>query len=379
MMSRRTNQPVPSRGIPRRSLLMASVFGSFVASSRMINGVFADDPPTPDANSLTVKTTPQRLVKTTDLHTIRLKPVSADFEGTVIQAIASDPRGELIAVAGDDHSIRIMNIATLQVLKRLSGHSDLIQTIQFDPTGNQLVSAGNDGQLMLWNRNDEFRIMQRIGNAPALACVRFSPDGHEMAAVGFDNQVYLIGRGKRTGRPKVECDCTDLRAVDYRSDGKVLAVAGRSGDLHLFERATNQLLGDFLIHTGRVHALRFLENSSVVVSVGEDGAVVLFDTDRKTRSSRIPVTRGKLFSVCILDHEHLAVAGSDNVVYIVNVAVGEVIERLPGHTGSIAALASSGSLLFSGGYDTTLRRWQLSGIQGDGDRIAERENPLDRE
>ena len=104
----------------------------------------------------------------------------------------------------------------------------------------------------------------------------------------------------------------------------------------------------------------------------------MFDTETKTVSSRIPVTRGKLFSVCILDRDHLAVAGSDNVIHIVNVAIGEVVERLTEHTGSIAALASSGSLLFSGGYDTTLCRWQLSGIQGDRDRIAERENPLGR-
>ena len=239
-MSRRTKQPCDSLEVSRRSLLMASVLGGVISSGRILNDVVAAEPPTAGGNSLAAKTEPQRLVKTTDLRTIQLKPVSADFEGTVIQAIASDPRGELIAVAGDDHSIRIMNVATLKVLKRLSGHSDLIQTLQFNSSGNELVSAGNDGQLMLWNRNADFRIIQRIANAPALACVRFSPDGQEMAAVGFDSQVYLIGRGKRAGRPKVECDCTDLRAVDYRSDGKVLAVAGRSGDLHLLnERPTD--------------------------------------------------------------------------------------------------------------------------------------------
>ena len=379
-MSRRLTEEAKRAFVSRRSLLVASAIGA----THWIGQGFASDPPVVVANRMSGGQTPsartavQRLVRPIASRTIRLKPISADFDGTIVQAIAADPRGELIAVAGDDHAIRILNSATLDGLATLQGHSDLIQTLQFDPGGNRLVSAGNDGQLILWNRNARFKKLQRFQGTPALACVRFSPDGREMAAVGFENEVYLIGQSKQTGRPKVECDCTDLRSVEYRGDGKILAVAGRSGDLHLFDRATNLSVGDFQIHTGRIHALRFIDSSPVVVSAGEDGNVVMFDTDKKQIVGRIKISGSKLYSVCILDDQHLAVAGSDNVIRVVNVALGRVVQRLDGHTGTIVALASSGALLFSGGYDATLRRWQLSGIQGDRDRIAERDNPLDR-
>ncbi|WP_182870492.1 WD40 repeat domain-containing protein [Stieleria mannarensis] len=338
----------------------------------------ATEPARVAEGKLSVQPAVERLVQMNDSQKFQLEPISQDFRSTVVQAIATDPRGEVVAVAGDDHAIRIYDASRLTLIATLQGHTDLIQTLDFHPTGNQLVSAGNDGQLILWDRNAAYRVLQRMSGTPALACVRFSPDGQELAAVGFENKVYLIGRTKRENQPQATCDCTDLRAVDYRDDGKLLAVAGRSGYLHLFDRKTSALLGDYEIHSGRIHDLRFNDKSPVVVSVGEDGCVGLFDTEVKQPVRRISVTTGKLFSVCILDDQHLAVAGSSNVTWIVNATSGKTVGELVGHNGSIAALASTGNFLFSGGYDTMLRRWQLTGLQSVRDRIAERNNPIDR-
>lgn len=375
----------------RRSFLIASAIGGSIAGLPLIGNVMGAEPPGGSlmrSDRQTDRIAEQqangqhsavhRMVEQRASKVVRLRPISPEIENTVVQAIAADPRGKIIAVAGDDHAIRILDVESLDLLGTLQGHSDLIQTLQFDPKGRELVSAGNDGQLIVWDRDAGFQIRQRMPETPALACVRFSPDGQEMAAVGFNKSVYLMGRTKRAKQPEVECDCTDLRAVDYRDDGKILAVAGRSGSLHLFDRPTNELIGDYSIHSGRIHAIRFASSSPVVVSVGEDGAVVMFDTDAKVPVRRVNVTGGKLFSVCILDREHLAVAGSDNVIRIINAASGKEVEELVGHTGSVSTLASSGSLLFSGGYDATLRRWQLSSLLGSRDRIAERDIPIER-
>ena len=84
----------------------------------------------------------------------------------VITAIAVDPRGELVAVAGDDHLIRILATSTLIPVRSLAGHRDLIRTITFDPSGGRLASAGNDGQLILWDRDQSFRLLQRLTGTP---------------------------------------------------------------------------------------------------------------------------------------------------------------------------------------------------------------------
>ncbi|MEO1526507.1 MAG: WD40 repeat domain-containing protein, partial [Planctomycetota bacterium] len=303
--------------ITRRSAL-AVALGGLIAYD-----VVADEPA-----SIATRGAVQRVVRPIANQRLELKPISADFDRTIIRAIASDPRGDFVAVAGDDHAIRILSAnGPLRVVKTLRGHEDLIRTLRFDPSGKRLVSAGNDGTLILWARDRDFEIQQKMSGTPVLACVRFAPKSDEMAAVGFSREVYLIGRGEANRRPKLECDCSDLRAVAYRDDGKFLAVAGRNGDLHLFDRTTGDVTF-FKIHYGRVQALEFVRDSNLLISAGEDGNVVLFDTKSQTEVRRIQVTGGKLFSVTVLDGDYLAVAGSDNVIRIINIQLGRVIEEL---------------------------------------------------
>lgn len=313
--------------------------------------------------------------------TVRL--VSERDRPVIVTAIASDPTGQRIAVAGDDDRIRIVNVSTLQTLKTLRGHRDRIRTLTFDPANERLVSAGNDGQVIIWDCTDGYAVRQRLEGTPALARVRFAPSGDEMAAVGFDNEVYVMGRragsvGKNQ-RATMLCDCRDLRAVAYSDDETQLAIAGRSGDLHLFDLQTGKLAGEHAIHGGRIDDLVFAPNSHLAISVGEDGRLVSFDTKRQKVVHRTKITSGKLFTLAMLDSRLAAVAGSDNVIRVVNIDDGTVVRSLQGHQGSVPALAAAGGYLFSGGFDATLRRWAIADLQPGEERIAESNNGEKRE
>lgn len=309
---------------------------------------------------------------------IPTRSVRLDGEtGTVVTAIAADPRGEFVAAAGDDCTIRILRASNLSTVLTLRGHRDVIRTLAFDAQGDRLVSAGNDGQLMLWNRDESFRILQQMQGTPALSRVRFSPDGGELAAVGFGNEVAIIGRRDRQS-PIFECDCKDLRAVAYRDDNRVLAVAGRSGDLHLFDPISGRRLSDHALHSGRIHDLAFHRQSNTAVCVAEDGTVTVFDTENRQLKQRIAVTTGKLFAIAIINSQLVAVAGSDNLIRIVNTDDGQVIRTLEGHSGSVSTLTCVGEALFSGSYDATLRRWTIAEIESSGQRIAEGGPRIDR-
>jgi len=308
---------------------------------------------------------------------IRLLPMSAELDGTVVTAIATDRQGDWVAVAGDDRVIRILRVETMTLHSRLEGHRDLIRTIEFCPDGKKLVSAGNDGQLIIWDAENSFQILQRMTGTPAIACARFSPDGSEIAAAGFNNRVFIIGPQGQS-RPTLRCDCSDLRCLAYRDDNQLIVVAGRSGVLHLFDPATGNLLDEQSLHRGRIHCVRFHRQSNTLVSVGEDGEAVMFDTENRVVLGRVKVCSGKLFAIAVLDSQHVAVAGADNMIRIINTDDAMVIQKLPGHVGSIASLCASGGWLFSGGFDTTFRRWSLGRELFEQQRIAESELRLDR-
>lgn len=361
--------------ISRRRWLLASAAictGSVAAVAQEPPSTGSPDP----GVEIAVNEIRPAIIRPTATKTFRLQPTERQLNRTVVTAIATDPRSELVAVAGDDHAIRIMLSPNMRVLHTLRGHRDLVRTMSFDPRGNRLISSGNDGQLIVWDRDAEFTKIQSISVEPAIACVRFSPGGNEIAAVGFDRRILIYGK-KSSGRPPLGCDCTDLRAVAYRDDKAMLAVGGRSGELHLFDLNSRELIGEYETHRGRINALEFAVGSSTVVSVGGDGKLVLFDTERKKLIRQMAVTSGKLFAVTILDDRHVAVAGSDNLIRIVNMVTGNTVRNLAGHDGSITSLAADGNVLFSGGYDATLRRWALAGLRGE-DRIAERDPKLDR-
>lgn len=309
--------------------------------------------------------------------TVRLKPIVADLPRAVVTAIAADPRGQLLAVSGDDHAIRIVDMSTMNILETLEAHRDLVRTLAFSPNGSKLVSAGNDGQVIVWSRDRAFAIAQRMQGSPALACVTFAPDGRQMAAVGFDNTVYMIGQ-VASEQPVFKCDCTDLRTVAFRNDSKLLAVAGRTGALHLFDPVSGDLLFERTLHKGRIHDIEFYDDGNLMVSVGGDGVAVLFDTRSLKVVREIPVSTGKLFAVSVLDKRHIAVAGSDNVIRVVDVIEGATVRKLEGHHGSVPTLAFSDGKLFSGGFDATLRRWSVDQVTGKPDRIADGGHQLDR-
>ncbi len=362
-MERRTNK----HAFTRRTMLLA------LTATGLGSPMLADEPKT----SLATK---QRLLSSfmpPPSKTIRLRTIAAEFPRTVVTAIDADPMGQYVAVAGDDHAIRILDAETMRVAKTLTGHRDLIRTLAFDSAGEKLVSAGNDGQLIVWDRQANFSVLQRMQGTPALACVRFAPEGNEMAAAGFHNEVYVIGKSGG-GKSVLECDCRDLRALAYRDDNEMLAVAGRSGDLHLFNMQTQKLLFEGKIHSGRVHDLKFHRDANTLVSVAEDGTLVVFDTRSQRVLSKTQVTTGKLFTVAIMNSSHVAVAGSDNLIRIVDTDRGRVVRNLEGHVGSIANLSYHGGMLFSGGFDATLRRWSIDGVIENRERIAGGDHGLER-
>ena len=168
-----------------------------------------------------------------------------------------------------------------------------------------------------------------------------------------------------------------MRAVAYRDDSRILAVAGRSGDLHLFDPQSGRLLSEHPLHRARIHDVAFHQQANTAVCVAEDGTVTVFDTENQRVIHQISVTTGKLFAISVLDSQRVAVAGSDNLIRIINTDEGKVIRELVGHAGSVSTLAANGGMLFSGSYDATLRRWSVGNTR-ERRRIAEGDPRLDR-
>lgn len=319
---------------------------------------------------------------------LRLKPIDGRSERVVVTAMAADPSGKYIAVAGDDLAIRVIDAVTMQVIRTIAPtgkhhHRDTIRTLVFDGEGTRLASAGNDGRVAIYKRSLGFNASHSITGAPAIACVRFSPDGKQLAAVGFDDEVFLMG--KTSGRGKLTCGCKDLRTIAYSDDGQWMAIGGRVGDVHLFSTKTMQQVADTPLHDGRIQAAVFRRGNPTLVTVGDDGHVCVCDAESNKRLHRNRVADGHLYCVVMLDSRIAAAGCSDNKIYLINTDDGKVIGELPGHTGSVNNVVTTGDWIYSGGYDATIRRWSIQRlseaepmIAGGKQRIADGQNRIER-
>jgi WD40 repeat protein len=286
-----------------------------------------------------------------------------------VTAMDVDPAGRFIAVAGDDNRIQILNPRTFRAVESLGGHRDRIRSLAIDFEGKSMASVGNDGRLIVWSTQQSFEKIQSLNNTPALARVQFSPDAKRLAAVGFTTTIFMIGReGDRS--KKINCEHTDLRAIAFREDGEKFVVAGQGGIVHGFDEDGTEVFAKQL-HRGPINEMRFLPASNELISIGDDGRVIRFDTEAKKAVGEVDISHGKLFAIAVLSSNLVAVAGSDDEIRIIDWSAEKVSKTLKGHHGSIVSMAEMDGDLISAGYDATLRRWSIDSVEPQ--RVANKE------
>ncbi len=70
---------------------------------------------------------------------------------STILSVDLSPGGDLVAVAGSDQVIKLIETATGRERHTLKGHSGIIRSVTFSPDGKMLASGGSDDTIRLWN------------------------------------------------------------------------------------------------------------------------------------------------------------------------------------------------------------------------------------
>lgn len=98
-----------------------------------------------------------------------------------IRLVCFLPDGKFLATGAEDKIIRIWDLSTQQVVKRLRGHEQDIYSLDFFPDGQRLVSGSGDKTVRVWDcalGQCSFTLLIEDG----VTTVAVSPDGHYIAA-----------------------------------------------------------------------------------------------------------------------------------------------------------------------------------------------------
>jgi len=65
--------------------------------------------------------------------------------------VALDRSGTVLAVASEDHSVKLFDTADGAFLSTLDGHEEAVQAVAFDASANMLVTSGSDNTFRVWS------------------------------------------------------------------------------------------------------------------------------------------------------------------------------------------------------------------------------------
>jgi len=287
---------------------------------------------------------------------------------TVVSAVAIVPpaagqRSPLIAVAGDDHRIRLYDAEHLRLLRTLEGHTDWVRAIAVRPDGKLLATAGNDRKVCFWDLADGTLRDTLEGLPHAVAALAYSPDGRTLAIAGMEGKVRLLiddGGGRLTRQ--LEAPGGDIRAVCFSPDGRHVAAAGRTEAIRIWETATGRQTMQIALPGGTVHALAYWPDGSLIAAAGSRGQVQLWNAADGQPAGTLGKDLGTVMSLALVGKQYIAAGTSSNLIHVWNLDQRSEHHRLVGHTGSVAALKydPAANVLISAGYDCTLRVWELS-------------------
>ena len=298
-----------------------------------------------------------------------------------IRVVAVDTAGNQSSASFTLREVSPYEIATL------SGHTDPVSSVAFSPDGTTLASGADDAKvrpgdekIRLWNvatRENIATLSRTIyPHAPMnVNSVAFSPDGTTLASGASDNNAKLWDVATREligvfpGGSKGLYNKA-VNSVAFSPDGTMLAAGDggnswNAGTVKLWDVVTKENIATLEGHLGPVTSVAFSPDGTTLASGSTRSTIKLWDVATLTNIATIDAGHWKQSTVTSVafspDGTILASGGAspDNTVLLWDVAAGESIALLFGHTSGVSSVVFSpdGTTLASGSYDSTIKLW----------------------
>jgi len=296
-------------------------------------------------------------------------PWNYDLEGheAAIRSVAfsppypDDPKGgKKLATGSDDHTIKIWNTETNEVLMTLNGHSDNVNAIAFSPDGRRLASVSDDNSTKIWDLGTGQEVDTLMGHAESVICVAFSPDGKKLATGSNDNTIRI--QTLETGKYMILRGSEYIRAIAFSPDGTMIAAGANDNTTKIWNVATQKLEMTLQGHRDDVRSIAFSPDGKTLLTGSDDRTARIWNLKTQKTITILEGHSNFVSSVAFSpDGQKIATGSEDNTIKIWDVPTERVLLKLVGHHGAICSVAFSpdGKKLATGAFDHFTKIWDL--------------------
>jgi WD40 repeat protein len=210
----------------------------------------------------------------------RGRPVRVlDSRQSSVISLSFKPDGRALAAASLDDTVKLLDLATGEVLADWAGHTGKIVNVAFRPDGKVMAAQRDPDTIGFWDveRRMESPSFRPGGPPGEILSLAFSGNGGLLAAGLGDGRVVLTTpTGDREIRV-VQAQHGGVVSLAVSPDGRTLAAGNRDGSLVVWDVASGSERVVMRRHERGVTGVAFTPDGSQLASSSIDGTVVIWD------------------------------------------------------------------------------------------------------
>ncbi|KAG2345954.1 hypothetical protein BDR05DRAFT_97821 [Suillus weaverae] len=172
------------------------------------------------------------------------------FEGheMTVKAVAVFPDKRRMVTASKDKTLRLWNLETGVVLKKMEGHAREVLALAVSRDGQIIVSGDITGEIISWHGNTGETLTQPIkAHSNVITSLDFSPDGTVLATSSRVTKFWCTKTWQMQGEP-IKIAGAYVNWVRYSPSGELLAIA-TTKDIQIYNTSTRERIASLEGHS----------------------------------------------------------------------------------------------------------------------------------